>query len=108
VISHDAKNALCQPNRNDKGDWLTLNKYKTNNAIDGERIEAVEKYFDEHLRDGLGGLYCEHKNVDGKNIVHAHINYTTEDGEENPNSIESITLKGNSEEFESIETIKYP
>jgi hypothetical protein len=78
------------------------------NATDEERIEAVEKYFDELLRDLLGGLYCEHKNVDGKNTVHAHINYTAEDGEENPNSIELIIFKGNSDEFESVETIKFP
>ena len=78
------------------------------NATNVERIEAVEKYFDELLRDILGGIYCEHKNVDGKNIVHAHINYTAEDGEENPSSIESITFKGNSDEFELVETIKYP
>ena len=41
------------------------------------------QYFDELLRDILGGIYCEHKNVDGKNIVHPHINYTSEDVEEN-------------------------
>jgi len=76
------------------------------NATDQERIEAVEKYFDELLRDLLGGLYCEHKNVDGENIVQAHINNTAEDGEENPSSIESITFKGNSDEFESVETIR--
>jgi len=29
------------------------------NATNEERIEAAEKYFDELLRDILGGIYCE-------------------------------------------------
>jgi|TARA_B100001964_G_C14009041_1_gene498439 hypothetical protein len=76
------------------------------NATDEERVEAAEKYFDELLRNCYSGLVSEHKNVNGKNTVEVYVMYPAENVGENPSSLELITFKGNSDEFESVETIR--
>ena len=75
-------------------------------ATDAERIEAVEKYFDELLRDSYAGISCNHKQINKKNVVEVFISYPNEDGGKNFSSEELITFKGNSDEIESEETIR--
>jgi hypothetical protein len=76
------------------------------NASDQERVEAAEKYFDELLRDSYGGINCKHKNVAGKNVVEVFIVYPAENGGDCLTSEELITFKGNSDEFDEVETLR--
>lgn len=75
-------------------------------ATDAERIEAAEKYFDELLRDYYSGISCNHKQINKKNVVEVFISYPNEDGGKSFSSEELITFKGNSNEFESEQTIR--
>ena len=75
-------------------------------ATDAERIEAAEKYFDELLRDSYSGIFCNHKQINNKNVVEVFILYPDENGGKGFSSEELITFKGNSDEFESEETIR--
>jgi hypothetical protein len=49
------------------------------NATDEDQIDAVEKMYDELLRDLSEGVCGEHRVVDGKNVVDALICYAPND-----------------------------
>lgn len=76
------------------------------NATDEDRINTVEKMYDELLRDLSAGVSGEHKVVDGKNVVDALICYAPNDEGQRETSIERSYFKGNSDETEKTETIK--
>ena len=76
------------------------------NATDGDRINTVEKMYDELLRDLSAGVSGEHKVVDGKNVVDALICYAPNDEGERTTSIERCYFKGSSDELEKTETIR--
>ena len=76
------------------------------NATDEDRINVVEKMYDELLRDLSEGVSGEHRVVDGKNVVDALICYASNDEGERATSIERCYFKGNSDELEKTETIK--
>ena len=80
-------------------------KFKQN-ASESDRIEAVEHYFGELMRDSILGVSCKHKQINGKNAVYAFLTYWAEDEGEPPTSEELVIFKGNSDEFESVETVR--
>jgi hypothetical protein len=75
-------------------------------ATNEDRINAVEKLYDELLRDLSEGVSGEHKIVDGKNVVDALICYAPNDEGERETSIERWYFKGTSDELDKTETIK--
>ena len=76
------------------------------NATNEDQIDAVEKMYDELLRDLSAGVSGEHKVVDGKNVVDALICYAPNDDGESETSIERWYFKGDSDELDKTETIK--
>ena len=76
------------------------------NATNEDQIDAVEKMYDELLRDLSEGVCGEHRVVDGKNVVDALICYAPNDEGQRETSIERWYFKGNSDEMEKTETIK--
>ena len=76
------------------------------NATDEDRINTVEKMYDELLRDLSAGVSGELKVVDGKNVVDALICYAPNDEGESTTSIERCYFKGSSDELEKTETIR--
>jgi hypothetical protein len=76
------------------------------NVTDEDRINTVEKMYDELLRDLSAGVSGEHKVVDGKNVVDALICYAPNDEGESTTSIERCYFKGSSDELEKTETIR--